>query len=341
MNSAIALEPIPVVEFSAACEPAPLPALIKPLKPRVWTPFTTLLAAAVGGQIGTVVAMIAVGVGVGFVMGAQGADSATIQARVQEIYEMPLPSLLLLLVPFQIGMALVMLFAAWRSKEPIRECFGLLPQTGRVLSGLKLATLAAFALSIAWAYVIVSNLFESESTTTTPLGSVITDCSWWAISLVSIISSVIPAVVEEALYRGYLQRRLLQRWSPAFSIGISTLLFALLHGDSLQHIVSVVPLGGITGLLAYRTNSIKPGMLVHALYNAGVVGIGAFERLLSPHLGEEIGLVVVMGVIGLPAVVSLLRSAKSKSAGEVRPVQTRDLRLTEAAGSSWLASSAV
>ena len=120
-----------------------------------------------------------------------------------------------------------------------------------------------------------------------------------------------------------------------------------MHGDSLQHIVSVVPLGVITGLLAYRTNSIKPGMLVHALYNAGVVGIGAFERLLSPHLGEEelgllvIGLIVVMGVVGLPAVVSLLRSAKPKSAVEVRPVQTRDLRLPEAAGSSWLASSAV
>ncbi len=289
MNSALALEPIPVVEFSAACEPAPLPAPIKPRKPRVWTAFTTLLAAAFVGQVGTIVATIAVGIGVGFVMG-EGADPATIQAHVQEIFEMPLPSLLLLLVPFQIGMALVMLFAAWRSKEPMRECLGLLPQTGRVLSGLKLATLAAFALSIAWAYIIVSNLFESESTTTTPLSSVITDCSWWAISLVSIITSAIPAVVEEALYRGYLQRRLLQRWPPAVSIGISTLLFALLHGDSLQHIISVVPFGVIAGLLAYRTNSIKPGMLVHALYNTGVVGIGLFEGLLSPHLGEEIGL---------------------------------------------------
>ena len=87
MNSAIALEPVPVVEFSAAREPAPLPAPIKPRKPRVWTAFITLLAASVAGQIGTVVAAIAVDIGVNFVMGAQGADSATIQARVQEIFE--------------------------------------------------------------------------------------------------------------------------------------------------------------------------------------------------------------------------------------------------------------
>ena len=86
-----------------------------------------------------------------------------------------------------------------------------------------------------------------------------------AVTLLSIILSILPALVEEALFRGYLQRRLLQRWSPAVAIGVSTLLFALLHFDSVHHMFGVVPLGVITGLLAYRTNSIKPGMLVHGL----------------------------------------------------------------------------
>jgi uncharacterized protein len=240
-----------------------------------------------------------------------------------------------------------LLFAVRRSKEPMKERLGLVPQTGRVFGGLRLATIAAFTLSIAYAYVIFSSLFESEPAITTPLGSVISDGSWWAISLVSIILSVIPALVEEAMFRGYLQRRFLQRWSPAVAISVSTLLFALMHCDSLQHVIAVVPMGVITGLLAYRTNSIKPGMLVHALHNAGVVGFGAFVRLLSPYLGDEalglliIGLLVLMGLVGLPAVVSLLRRAKPKSGVEVRLVQTRDLRLPEAAGNSWLTSSAV
>ena len=62
-------------------------------------------------------------------------------------------------------------------------------------------------------------------------------------------------------------------WSPAVAIGVSTLLFAVLHFDSLQHIIDVVPLGIVTGLLAYRTNSVRPGMLVHGLHNAGAVAL--------------------------------------------------------------------
>jgi membrane protease YdiL (CAAX protease family) len=38
--------------------------------------------------------------------------------------------------------------------------------------------------------------------------------------LLSIILSVIPALVEESLFRGYLQRRFLQRWSPAVAISL-------------------------------------------------------------------------------------------------------------------------
>ena len=48
-----------------------------------------------------------------------------------------------------------------------------------------------------------------------------------------------------------------------------------MHFDSLQHIVAVIPLGVLTGLLAHKTNSVKPGMLVHGVHNVAAVGLGA------------------------------------------------------------------
>ena len=51
--------------------------------------------------------------------------------------------LLFSLIPFQFGMAVVVLLAARWSKEQVKKRLGFVPQTGRTLGGLKLARLAA------------------------------------------------------------------------------------------------------------------------------------------------------------------------------------------------------
>jgi hypothetical protein len=137
---------------------------------------------------------------------------------------------------------------------------------------------------------------------------------------------MIPALVEETLFRGYIQRRFLQRWSPAVAIGLTTLMFAGMHFDSLQHIIAVIPLGLITGLVAYRTNSAKPGMVIHMTHNVLAIGFGALSTVLIPRIGianyglVAMGTLAVMGLAGLPAVVSLLRNAKPKVAVAPKPV---------------------
>jgi uncharacterized protein len=327
MNTVTALEPMPLCATSEpAHESAPV-AGPKSRKPRVWTAFTTWFVAFIAGNLATLAAVVVMGLGVGIIMGAQGASGPQIQARIQEICAQPLPSLLLSLIPFQLGMIGVVLFAARRSKEPIKQRLGLLVPTGRAFGGFKLATLAAFTLSTALASAIIAVLTIGPPKTSSPIADVINDGSWWAITLLSIVLSVIPALVEETLFRGYLQRRFLQRWSPVVAISVSTLLFAVMHMDSLEHIIAVVPLGLVNGLLAYRTNSVKPGMLVHAIHNAGAVGIGALGTALMPHIGEEavglllFGTIGVLGLAGLPAVVSLLRSAKPQSSVETHDVE--------------------
>ena len=150
--------------------------------------------------------------------------------------------------------------------------------------------------------------------------------AWWDVVLCGLVLSLLPTVVEEIVFRGYIQRRLLQRWSPAVAISISTLLFAILHADSLQHIIAVVPLGLVTGLLAYRTKSIKAGMIVHAIHNAGAVGFAALVRGLTPLIGEEaigvltLGALAALFLLGLPAVVSLLRPRRTMTIPAAAPL---------------------
>lgn len=286
-------------------------------RPRVWTVFAAWALAAIVGQIAVLAVLVAAGIAIAVVVLVQGAGAAEIQPRAQAIFGQPLPALLMTLVPFQLGMGLIVLLAARQSPVSFRERVGLVPQTGRKFGLLRLASLAAFTLSSALATAIGFSLVAGEP----PAGVLnegVEDTSWWSLVLISIILSLLPAILEEIVFRGYIQRRLLQRWSPAAAIGISTLLFALLHFDSLQHILAVVPLGLVTGLVAWRTNSARPGMLVHAIHNAGAVGFVALVRVLTPLLGEEglgqaiLGGLVVMFLLGLPAVASLLWRARSQ-----------------------------
>jgi membrane protease YdiL (CAAX protease family) len=355
MNS-LTLEPslvLNTLETPVAAEPAATP---KPRKPRVWTAFAILILATLVGNIAIIFAFVSAGIVIGVVMGAQGVDSATIQTSVQEFVSQPLPALLLSLFPFQLTLTAFVLFAAWRSPEPFQQRLGLLPQSGRTIGGLKLTTMAAFTISTAFAvnfamYYLMGPPGEDA------ISAAINDGSWWTITLLSVLLSVIPALVEETLFRGYMQRRFLRRWSPAVAITVSTLLFAIMHMDSIQHIIAVIPLGAVTGLLAWRTNSVKPGMLVHGVHNVAAVSVGGLATVLIPLVGDEtfstliLASIPVMTLIGLPAVVSLLRGSKPQPVVDATlmlepvveslSVLKRELALPEFATDSRLASQAV
>jgi uncharacterized protein len=218
--------------------------------------------------------------------------------------------------------------AACLSKSPLKERLGFLPQTGRKFGLCKVATMGCFTLSIALAAVILTSLFLGAPSANNPISNAISDGSWVTITLVGVLLSLIPALVEETLFRGYLQRRLLERWSPVAAIATTTVLFAMMHFDSLQHIIAVVPLGLITGLLAYHTNSTKPGMVVHAVHNVGAVLYGAAATRLLAHFPAEvvglmlIGFIITIGIIGLLAVMSLVRRPKAPTMAET-PVVVR------------------
>ena len=89
--------------------------------------------------------------------------------------------------------------------------------------------------------------------------------------LISIVfmTPLAAAVIEEAAFRGYMQRGL-ERFGSGTAIVVSAFAFALVHGvhglETLLFLGSGIFIAGIVyGLLAYHSGSIVPGIIVHFL----------------------------------------------------------------------------
>ncbi|WP_419698951.1 CPBP family intramembrane glutamic endopeptidase [Mucilaginibacter sp. NFX135] len=84
----------------------------------------------------------------------------------------------------------------------------------------------------------------------------------------SIIAIVIAApILEEILCRGIILKGLLKNYSPRKAILISALFFALMHMNPWQAFPAFF--GGLfIGWVYYKTQSVIPGMIIHATNNA-------------------------------------------------------------------------
>lgn len=89
---------------------------------------------------------------------------------------------------------------------------------------------------------------------------------------------LLPAVAEEALFRGYILRGLLDHVRPRTALLVSTLLFTALHVNLWQVPVGVA-LGLLCGWVYLRTRSLPLCIALHAANNA--VAIGAHKLPLA------------------------------------------------------------
>lgn len=81
-----------------------------------------------------------------------------------------------------------------------------------------------------------------------------------------VMSLIIAPIGEEALMRGFLYPLLRTRFSATSTIAITTLLFALLHGNLIQ-VVLTIPLGIALGYLYERTQNLTACISAHMLFN--------------------------------------------------------------------------
>lgn len=232
------------------------PSNVPRTRPRVWP---SVLAPIAG--IGVAAALQAVVI-IGLVIFGQAFGSPP---DLLEMLTDP-PVFILLLILGQLGFAIVAFAAGHFSPEPMRQrvAFPAKPASKKIylltmlgsIFVLAIAALAANAMTLLFEPdKSFENLFEKMT-----IG--------WAIPFVLLIG-ILPGFFEEILFRGYVQTRFLKRWSPPVAIAVSSILFGIAHVA--PHSVALATVFGIWfGYIAWRCDSIGPGILCHFFVNAGL-----------------------------------------------------------------------
>jgi len=128
--------------------------------------------------------------------------------------------------------------------------------------------------------------------------------------LLTISVILVAPVIEEALFRGLLQGALEARLRPWLAIVVAAVPFALLHGltPALFFFFWSLPVGWVT----WRTGSIRPGIVVHALNNlVGLIGLLAAGPLETEPVEQGFrGMVIAVAVVVLAALWSVQLCAR-------------------------------
>lgn len=92
--------------------------------------------------------------------------------------------------------------------------------------------------------------------------------------------SVVPAVCEEVLFRGYALRSFEKSWGPAAAIIVSGIIFGVYHLQP-GNILALATLGILFGYITWASQSILPAMGAHFLNNAASVLLGRYYPNLA------------------------------------------------------------
>lgn len=85
-----------------------------------------------------------------------------------------------------------------------------------------------------------------------------------------------PAVVEELVFRGMLGRKLVQQFGVFWGVGISSCLFAMVHGSP-PHAIATLPIAVLLHTLYLRTGTIWVPVLVHFCNNLLAISMVHFR----------------------------------------------------------------
>lgn len=229
--------------------------------PRIW-PVLVIPFAAV--FLAIVFQVILAGVIVARLL-ARGVETSELPTELIESVTSP-GMFLITIATGQIAFGGMALLAAYLSPEPMKQRFGFnsVRNPSKTYGLCMLGSIAPLAIALVCVLLVAKVIppdksFELLFEKLTPL---------WGIAFILMIAFP-PGFFEEMLFRGYIQQRLLKRWSPWRAILVTSILFAIVHIT--PHGMAVAfPLGVWLGFIAWRTKSIGPSIACHAFVNGGL-----------------------------------------------------------------------
>lgn len=228
--------------------------------PRVWTVFATLLVAIVL----SVASQAVVGAALAAWAISQGRDPKNLAEELIPMLMSP-PGFIGMLILGQLSIFVSAMVAAKMSPVPVKQRIGLVSPRcpAWALLILVLGSTLPLAVSVGAAQLVAR--FIEPDASVAMLYEQMTIA--WAIPFIVLIG-LLPGIAEELLFRGYVQRRFIDRWGPGMGIAVTSLLFGLFHIT--PHGIALATIIGVwLGVMAYRTGSVVPGMLCHAAINSG------------------------------------------------------------------------
>ena len=92
-----------------------------------------------------------------------------------------------------------------------------------------------------------------------------------SIALMYIVAAVMAPILEELSFRGLLFPALGRFMKPGLAMVVSGLLFGMIHPQGPVLWPSLAAIGAMSAYLAYRTGSLVPSMVMHAVHNASIL----------------------------------------------------------------------
>ncbi len=166
------------------------------------------------------------------------------------------------------------------------------------------------------------SLLTMEESATRLLETLMTMNSPWELLLNIIVVGVVPAIGEELLFRGIIQRRLQQLISPIAAIWITAVLFSAIHLQFAGFFPRLL-LGALLGYLFYWSRSLWLPIIAHFFFNAAQVTAQYFygdqmEQLNLEGPAEPTwigGIVSLVMMLGLGYLMYQNRSTDSQVSG--------------------------
>jgi uncharacterized protein len=282
-------------------------------RPAVWPVLVTFAVAVpvlvVGGQ-----ALLAVWAVLTLPPGVAASTDA-IAWRIQEVLRQPVglsAAVLLTSVP----LAATAVVGALLSRERLAD------RLRTHVAGLRWGLLPAMVLGIlALSNVldaVLSMLGLADEGTLKLMADVIGSARGAELALVLVVMALGAGLAEELFFRGFLQTRLAQRFSPTAAIAVAALCFGIMHLDRVHAPVAAL-LGLYLGWITERAGSIVPAIVAHVVNNAMAV-LGA--RWPMPESdGLRLSLLAISIVVAVAAVLLIERAYRRTPALAPSPIR--------------------